>query len=453
MEQLYSYTMALCPHCGQKVTARIVEKKGKIYLEKLCAQDGISDALICSDPQWYRDSLSYIKPGQEPLAKGVAAFRGCPGSCGLCPEHEQHTCLPVIEINSGCDLDCPVCLKNFQEPFSLTTRQFDDILSSLLRAEGEVNVINLSGGEPTLHEKFGEFLDLAAARGVLQTTVSTNGLTLLDSPAIRSHFKRTGAIAALQFDGFRPSTYTYLRGRDLSREKMATIEILEREGIKYSLVATVARGVNADEIEQIVDFFFRSQALSLMFQPVTFTGQAAGLSGEERRLTIPDVVQEIEKCRDVNKGDFNPLPCSHFSCFALSYYLKIAAGNYLSLKDFLGKEAYLDVIANKTLPGLDQSGYAIIKERIYDFWSAADTSASNEQVLKRLRQIIIDLNELDFAKEKVFAAGTEFMKAIFIHQLMDAETLDFARLMKCCNHYPRPDGRLVPMCAQNVFYQ
>jgi len=79
----------------------------------------------------------------------------------------------------------------------------------------------------------------------------------------------------------------------------------------------------------------------------------------------------------VSKGDFNPLPYSHFACFALAYYLIVEPGHYLSLKDFLGKEQYLDVISNRTLPGLDNSSYAILKEKIYEFWSAADASASS----------------------------------------------------------------------------
>ena len=168
-------------------------------------------------------------------------------------------------------------------------------------------------------------------------------------------------------------------------------------------------------------------------------------------MTIPDVVKEIEKSRYVSPGDFNPLPCSHFSCFALVYYLIVEEGNYLSLKDFLGKEDYLNVIANRTLPGLDSSGYSMIKEKIYEFWSAADSSLSNEQVLQRIRRVLQEMNSPDFTPKKAFSLGTDSMKAIFIHQFMDVHTLDFGRLIKCCNHYPQIDGRLVPMCALNVF--
>ncbi len=451
MDRLYSHTLALCPECREKVPARIVERDSHIDLQKFCPAHGISEAVICSDVQWYQESRHYVKPGQTPLCRTVSEFHGCPESCGLCPEHQQHSCLPVIEITSRCNLNCPICLKNHSHRFEMNVEEYAFVLDRLLDYEGIMPVINLSGGEPTIHPDIEQFLRLAAEKGIMQTTVSTNGIRLLQDEGLRKVFRATETIVALQFDGFQSETYHYLRGRDLAEKKQQLMRILEEEGINYSLVATLAEHVNDHEITAIVDFFFESHALSLMFQPAAFTGNASKLPAEGLRVTIPDVVKEIEKSQYVSKGDFNPLPCSHFSCFALAYYLFVAEGNFLSLKKFLGKEQYLDVIANRTLPGLDSSGYGMMKEKIYEFWSAADSSSSNEQVLKRIRHVLQEMNSPDFTPKKAFALGTESMKAIFIHQLMDVFTLDFGRLMKCCNHYPQIDGRLIPMCAMNTF--
>ncbi len=452
-EKVYSHTKAICPTCNSLVIARIVESDGKVYLRKLCPRDGITEALICSDARWYTDSMSYIKPGQLPLDVSVKEFSGCPESCGLCPEHQQHTCLPVIEITNDCNLNCPVCLKNPDRPYQMSIREFEGILNRLMDCEGSVHVINLSGGEPTEHPELMEFLEISRKSGVIQATVSTNGLSFIENQRLLREFKESGAIAALQFDGFRPETYKALRGSDLSTMKREIIEVLEADGIKYSLVATVMRGVNDTEITDIVDFFFRSKALSLMFQPVTFTGRARRMGNGRERLTTPDVVKEIEKSAFVKQGDFNPLPCAHFSCFSLSYYLSASEGNFMSLKDFLGLGQYLNVIANRTLPGLDQEGYQAMMDSLYDLWSASDSSNDNEAVLKRIRLAIEKLGSAGFSAAEAFKTGSEFMKAIFIHEFMDRDTLDLGRLMKCCNHYPQTDGRLVPMCAQNVFFQ
>ncbi len=450
---VYSHTTSCCPECRTLVPARIVVRDGRVFLEKLCPVHGIRAALICSDAAWYRESRAYVKPGQLPLARSVDAFRGCPDSCGSCPEHRQHACLPVVEITSACDLDCPVCLKNRKRPFRMTIGEYRSLLDRLFACEGEVPLMNLSGGEPTVHPDFGSFVRISAERGVMQTSVSTNGLRLRRDPALRALFRETGAIAALQFDGFDPEAYRRLRGADLLSLKRETIGLLEEDGVRYCLTATVMRGVNEGEIGKIADFFFRSKALSLMFQPAAFTGAASALDAGAGRLTIPDVVREIERSRFVRPGDFNPLPCSHYSCFALAYYLKIDDGRFLSLKEFLGRENYLRVIANQVLPGLEEDGFSVIKERIYDFWSAADAGGDNERILRRIRDILRELSATSFSPKRAFELGSASMKGIFIHHFMDAETFDLGRLMKCCNPYPQADGRLVPMCAQNIFFQ
>jgi len=450
--EIHSHTLALCPQCYGKVQARITERDGRIYLEKFCPDHGFSETMISSDAQWYRESISYVKPKELPLKRNVDYWKGCPESCGFCPEHQQHTCLPVIEITSACNLSCPICLKQFSQPFELTVDEFAAILDNLFQCERAINVINLSGGEPFLHPELAELLRLAADKGVTQVTISTNGLLLLDNKELRMRIRESGAIVALQFDGFDRNAYGLLRGNDLLEDKREIIRLMEEEGIKYSLVSTIASGINDREIKGITDFFFSSKAISLMFQPITFTGRAVDFQGGER-ITIPDVVREIEKSGFVKKGDFNPLPCSHYSCFALAYYFILGEDRFLGLKEFLGQDEYLNVIANKTLPGLDSQGFSSIRNRLYELWSLSDSGSTDEQILARIRTVLKNMEGRDLPSKERLSLGIRSMKAIFIHDFMDVNTFDFGRLIKCCNPYPQKDGRLVPMCAQNVLFQ
>lgn len=450
--RIFHHTQALCATCRRKVTARAIEIDNKVYLEKFCPEHGMARVLIASDAAWYRDSIRYVKPRQVPLDIQVREFRGCPESCGSCPEHRQHTCLPVIEITGECNLECPVCLKGPATRYRMTPAEFAGILDSLRHCEERIDVLSLSGGEPTLHPQLETLLETAVEKGVTQVTVSTNGVPLLRNPALRHLFRRTGTIAALQFDGFRPDTYQALRGADLAAGKLALIRLLEEENVRYSLVATVANGINADEVTDIVDFFFAGRAVSLMFQPISQTGCAARFP-DTVKLTIPDVVHAIERSHHVKKGDFNPLPCSHYSCFALAYYFILGNGRFLSLKEFLGTPDYLDVIANKTLPGLDDAGFDVIRHRLYDIWSLSDAGSLGEQALQRVHEVLRTATRDKPDPKRLVTLGAESMKAIFVHDFMDAATLDFGRLIKCCNPYPQTDGRLIPMCAQNVFFQ
>jgi len=451
MKEIFSYTYAICVECDAKIQARIIAEDKKVYLEKCCPTHGISQELISSDVTWYRDSRNYVKPKQLPLEHKVESFVSCPESCGSCSQHQQHTCLPVIEITQKCNLECPVCLKDLNKTPYITVEEFGSIIDDLLRYEGKVDVINISGGEPLLHPDFITLLEIAYQKGITQVTVSTNGEPLLHNAKIRQAFKDTGAIIALQFDGFAKETYIRLRGENISGDKQQIITLLEKESIHYSLVATISNNLNDTEITQITNFFFDSQAISLMFQPVTYVGSATTLY-EGERITTFDVIKEIEKSSYVKEGDFNPLPCSHYSCFALSYYIKLGNNNYISLKEFLDEE-YLDVIANKTLPGLDAQGLLSIRNRIYELWSAADSSSLDSEVLQRIKSILNELSSCACDPQKSLALGMESMKAIFIHEFMDKHTFDFARIVKCCNPYAFKDGSLIPMCVQNVFRQ
>jgi len=446
---LYSYTTGYCEACRALVTARIVGRDDAVWLETLCPVHG-GHATRIGSPDWHEASRHYVKPRQIPLRLGTDVFRGCPDSCGLCPQHRQHTCLPVVEITSRCDMACPVCLKPPGGDFGMTPDEFRLALDRLIECEGGVPLINFSGGEPTLHPDFPEFLRICKERGVMQTSVSTNGLGLHANPKLRALFQTTGTVASVQFDGFRPETWLTLRGRELSLMKRELLRMLEAEGVRYSLTATIAQGVNHDEVADIADFFFASQALSLMFQPMAITGAARSHFTDAQRLTVDDVVQELSRSRHIKEGDFNPLPCAHPTCFALSYYFQVDDGSFYSLKDFLGKETFLDVVANRTLPGLDREGHEAMRGRIYEFWSAADSVADNRQVLKRIKAILKELEGQNFSAKAAFDVGSTVLRSVFIHGFMDEDTFDLGRIMKCCNHYLRPDGRLVPMCVANV---
>ncbi|HOX50179.1 MAG TPA: hypothetical protein PKY05_01735, partial [Fibrobacteria bacterium] len=288
-------------------------------------------------------------------------------------------------------------------------------------------------------------------KGVTQTTVSTNGLRLLADPVLRAAFAEHGALVALQFDSLRDDDNHILRGRALIRERMELLEILERESIPYSFVATIARGVNEDQIPHLADLLFSTKASTLMLQPVALTGRATTWDAS-RRLTIPDVVAGLALHPRLEKSDFHPLPCSHPSCFAMSYFVETEDGIWKTLETFLGREGFLNLVTNRTLPGLDAEGFEALRLRMYELWSAADSSDRSDRFLARLRDLLRRLPQVANDPRALMDLGRSSMKAIFIHDFMDVHSMDLARLQKCCNPYARADGTLVPMCAQNVFF-
>ena len=101
-------TTSLCETCLGLVPAKIVEEEGGIYYSKRCPEHGVMKTLVSDDPVYWRRTLEYLKPGDRPLQPHTRTERGCPWDCGLCPDHEQHSCLAIVEINEACNLACPV---------------------------------------------------------------------------------------------------------------------------------------------------------------------------------------------------------------------------------------------------------------------------------------------------------------------------------------------------------
>ncbi len=445
-------TQALCNQCGRLTDAQIRIEAGRVVLVKWCPDHGISRALVSSDPKWYLDSMAYIKPGTRPLERSVDTFVGCPDSCGLCPQHQQHTCVPILEITSQCNLNCPICLVKGRSLTELSVPQVNAIMKRLVRCEGKLNMLTLSGGEPTLHPHFLAIVDACLRPEVGIVSVSTNGIRLDGNDDLIKALRDRGVVIALQFDGFRPETYRTLRGvAHLADLKQRLVERLIALKARFSLTVTLAQGVNEGELGGILGLLFaHEEILSVMVQPLA---QANGLGDAMQVITIADAVKLlVEAAAGVLKySDFSPLPCSHPSCFALTYLLKTNAGALVSLPSIIPTQDYLDIIKNQALLGTDMDSLRRVRDALYSLWSSDGIVPQREAVLKTIKGILTDLNRLGPAAphRAVLELGTSHVKSIFIHHFMDRATFDLSRAVKCCNHYPQADLKLLPACVRN----
>ena len=89
----YELTRSICPECRRVIDAQILLRDNKVYMRKRCPQCGPFEALVYADAEAYTTFGKYNKPGTIPLAYGSEIHDGCPYDCGLCPDHQQHTCL------------------------------------------------------------------------------------------------------------------------------------------------------------------------------------------------------------------------------------------------------------------------------------------------------------------------------------------------------------------------
>lgn len=449
-------TRALCNACGRLVDGKIVFVGKAVHLVKWCPDHGETRTLVSSDADWYRRSLGYVKPGTAPLARAVAEASVCPGSCGLCPSHQQHTCVPILEVTAGCDLDCPICLVDGRVEGEMSVAQVGRVLDGLVASEGRLNMLTLSGGEPTRHPDLLAIVDRARRPEVGVLSLSTNGVRLSQDDDLLQRLIERDVVLSLQFDGVRPETSRRLRGdAALADRKLKLIERALGLGGRVSLTMTLVRGINEDEVGEALKLLFsHERILSLMVQPEARRRPFASAPTEVLdAITIPEVVQRLAAGSGgvLREADFTPLPCSHPSCFALTYLLKLDDGRLVSLPSLVDAETYIDLVKNQALLNTDGDSLVRIKDALYGVWTASGAVPNRDAVLAAIRRVLLEVNRISGGERhrQMLEVGLRNVKSVFIHAFMDRYSFDMSRAIKCCNHYPQPDGRLLPACVRN----
>ncbi len=454
MREYLTSTQSVCRECRKPISALLFKEDTGIWLQKTCPDHGIQRARIYGDAEAYLGLSRFHRAGSIPLGFATTA-NGCPDSCGLCPEHEQHVCLPILEITDHCNWSCPICLVENPGTYHRTREEVASILDELIRSEGQIDVLNLSGGEPTLNPHFQEILDECATRKeILRVSVSTNGSVLVRDPALLRLLGSHRAIVSLQFDGITNEVYQTLRGRPVLQEKLDLIDLCREFNVPMSLTATVAGGVNDKDIREVADLLFQhDHILSAMFQPAAYAGKAARLARPEEAVTIPDVISALVGAggNTVRAEDFSPLPCSHPACFSLAFYLRIEDGRYVPIKQLVGADRYMNLIQNRAIFGTDSDSFNLITDAVYDLWSGpAALSPDSEKALQAVRRLIASTTaESGYSPRRALSVAERSVKSVFIHQFMDPGTFDLSRARKCCQVYPQLDGRMIPVCVHN----
>jgi 7,8-dihydro-6-hydroxymethylpterin dimethyltransferase len=437
-------TRSICPRCRAVLDATLVVRGGRVVLTRRCPDHGVASAVVYGDAGRYLEIQRFDKPGEEPLERQTEAVRGCPQDCGICPEHAQHTCLGIIEVNTACNLDCPICFAESgtrpqEHGYSLTLEQVESMLDAFVRAEGEPEAVQLSGGEPSIHPEILEMLAAARRRGIELVMLNTNGIRLARDPRFAPALAEIGIHVYMQFDGFDDATQVAIRGKPLTEEKLRALDNCADAGLAVSLAATVERGLNEHEVGPILRFGVEHPAVTGVFlQPVTHSGRFRADADPLRKLTNSDVIDAIcEQLPGWFRGDdFVPVPCCSPSCRSATFALYDDA-DLVPLPRLVDVEDYLDYVTNRAVPDPQ------VREALEGLWSAKAAGGS-APVAERL-ECVACATAMPPELRDVAARG--FM--VVIQDFQDPYTLDLSKLRKCCVSEITPDGRLIPFCAYN----
>ena len=440
-------TKSICPVCKRNLDAEIFVEKGKMYMKKSCQDHGRFKALILSDAQWYYNSLKFNKPGSVPLHFNSRVANGCPDDCGLCPNHQQHTCLGVLEITDSCNLHCNQCFADSAAEGSfMPVAEVKRRIENLIRCEGKIEVVQISGGEPTLHPQLVDIIELIKSYDVQSVMLNTNGIRIAQSPDFierLSLVEPTKPSIYLQFDGFKDSFYKNYRGRPLLDTKLKAIERLSNHGFKVALVVTVIKGQNDDQIGKICEFAIKHEQIrSVNFQPVFYEGRSCGELDALDRITLTDIfaMAEEQTAGMLLKDDFVPVPCPFPSCSGLTY-VYYEDGKATPITRLIDVEDYLDFISNRTMAHLSDDIFRALKS----LFSFSVDSGSLSMVQDFCTACGLTLPRIDSIAERVTMIGSM--------AFMDAYTFDWKRAMKCCVHELVAEDKIVPFCVYNNIFR
>jgi len=455
----FKRTTSTCPGCLRLLEARVVIRDGRVYFKKECDRCGPSEALVSEDATYYVRAYGFARAGTEPFRFGHRVEHGCPTDCGTCNDHEQHTCLPIVEVTDHCNLECPICIVDNQYSKHMTLAEFAHVVDVMVRNEGYCESIILSGGEPTSHPQVLELLKIATRPEVGRVVMITNGLRIARDREFARAIKESGAYVALQLDGFDDEVHRQIRGKDIQAEKDAALRVLAELAIKTQLIFVAVRGVNEHQIGRAVELLLdNDHILSLSFQPVAYTGRGGGLYDHDPldRLTIPGVIRRIE---DQTRGslrvsDFAPLPCSHPQCVSLTYLLKLNDGSFMPFGRFVDFSRHGTLLRSSASLVATTDLHDAMLDVIHDVYSQSDTIERADDILAALRRTLdVMFPSRPLSETEKLRIGEQQAKSIFLHHYMDRHDFDLERLRKCCHHYPQLDGRVMPACGFNMFHR
>jgi len=447
---------SMCPACLRTIPGQVSAGSGSaggVVMRKTCPEHGDFECVIATDVASYermRRSPRFVK---RPARVAMPEAKGCPDDCGLCPAHDQHTCLAIVEITSRCNLPCPVCLADARtKGADLSCAQVLDALRILIDTEGQPVPLQFAGGEPTLHPELLDIIRGARALGFTKMEVDSNGLRLAEDPQLAVELRAAGLTGIyLQMDGLAAEENVFIRGRDLRPEKLRAIAHCRDAGLPVVLAVTVVPGVNDQALWPLIQFAAEQRLTGINFQSVVLSGRyPRQLAKSQQRFTATHFLRAVEAQSggQLRAGDLLPMSCPDPRCGLLAYVVLDKHGQLLPLSRLVGDERLRQHVADfsdwDTL--LRQLGCQVGNSDgggcgCGDACGTEGAGAVSGTRADEMRQRLADALE-----------GADFF-AVGFHGMMDAHCFDQERARRCCVHKLTADGKLMPFCLYNIKYR
>ena len=437
-------TTSLCEVCSALVPAKILIEDGAVFYQKRCPAHGPQKTLVVGDAAYWRLCQTFAKPGDLPLAFHTGVERGCPWDCGLCPDHEQHSCLALIEVTDRCDLRCPVCFAGSgpEHGRHRTLAEVEALLDTVVAGEGQPDLVQISGGEPTVHPEIMAILRAAKTRPIRHLMLNTNGVRLASDPAFVADLAalKPGFEVYLQFDSLRPEALQRLRGADLREVRDRALTALDAHNLSTTLVCVIERGVNDDEIGAILRHALSHRCVrGVTFQPVQDAGRAEGFD-KARRVTVSDLRRAIiDQSGLFGEDDVIPLPC-HPQAIAIGYALR-HGGGARAVTGLLPREVLLQAPNAITFEGFPE-----VRRKLVELLSL---SCAGDRTARLLGDLLCCLPRIEVPAELTY----DRVFRVSVVSFLDRFNFCLGEVKRSCVHVAVPGGRMIPLDTYNLFHR
>jgi len=446
----YGQTQSLCEECLTVVPTKIIFQNDNVYYQKRCLEHGVQKTLVSTDIEYFKRCKEYLKPGDMPDKFQTEINQGCPHDCGLCPDHEQHSCLALFEIIDECNMNCPVCFAN-SAPGLGNPRSMEDIeimLKTLLESEQEPDLVQISGGEPTLHPDIIPIIKRLKDSPIRHLMLNTNGIRIANDADFVEQLAelKTGFEVYLQFDSLQADALKNLRGVDARSTHKKALAQLEKYNISTNLVCAVRKGVNDQEIGDIINFAQEFSCIrGITFQPIQDAGRnldsRSKKESNDNRTTLSEIRQHIiDADNPFNDEDMIPLPC-HPENICIGYGIKLG-DTIQPVTGLIPREELLKGAENTVAFERSDS----LKKAFYTLFSL---DACGEQSTENLQSMLCCLPKIEGSED--LAYNNVFR--IVIMAFMDKYDFDLGSIKRSCTHFVEPDGKIYPFETWNMFYR
>jgi uncharacterized radical SAM superfamily Fe-S cluster-containing enzyme len=195
-------------------------------------------------------------------------------------------------VSSKCNLNCHVCYERYGNDKEISLEEIKE-LSEQYKNCG----IGLTGMEPTCREDIFELIKVAGKKAGLVT----NGIKLASLEYVKKLKAHGLKRIFFSFNGTNDEVYQKINRGNLLETKLKALENIKLEKINTLLSATIARGVNEDQILPLVKFCFERRSFIIELRIRTLAPVGKHLNTEQ--ILLSELIQLVADSLRIDKND------------------------------------------------------------------------------------------------------------------------------------------------------